>query len=411
VRILVSAFSCAPNVGSEAGVGWKWATELAKIHDVVVVTDVTRRSQIENATSSSGGSMRFVYYRPRWLRWVPLNSITAQVLYGLWQLCLLRFARALHRDERFDLCIHLTYGVFRQPSFLGYLGIPFIFGPLGGGEDAPLRLKRSLDWREWSKELLRAALNRWAMVDPILRCAYRRASMVVVRTDETRAALPRAFRSRAVVFQEIGVDVRPHLVPVLRSASEPLHVLFVGRLLGWKGVHLAIRAVSAAIRAGANIAFTIVGDGPCAGRLRRLAAEEGIGDRIKWINGLPQQELFSLYEASHCFLFPSLHDSGGNVVLEAQASCLPVICLDLGGPPTLVSETGSIVIGTSEKSEQDVVNSLSLALLELWADEGMRMAMASNARRHVATRSWGSRVNGLLALAAEFGVLGDGGAR
>ena len=142
MKILLSAFACAPNIGSETGVGWRWALELAKHHQVFVLTDISRRPMIEPALGNLTNP-KIVYFRPAFLRKLPLNRYTAQGLFSLWQYSLLPFACSLHRDHHFDLAIHLTYGVFRHPSFLGFLGIPFVFGPVGGGEDAPWRLKKS----------------------------------------------------------------------------------------------------------------------------------------------------------------------------------------------------------------------------------------------------------------------------
>src|SRR5512143_3015529 len=168
MKILLSAFAFAPNVGSEPGVGWRWAAELGKHNEVTVITDVTRRALVEAAGVVPPPNVRVEYYRPALLRSMPLNSTTAQLLYTLWQFGLLGFARRLQREQGFDLAIHCTYGVFRHPSFLGYIGIPFVFGPVGGGEDAPLALKRSIHGREKLKELLRSLLNMAALFDPFL---------------------------------------------------------------------------------------------------------------------------------------------------------------------------------------------------------------------------------------------------
>lgn len=399
MKILLSAFAFAPNMGSEPGVGWRWAMELAKNHRVTVATDVTRRELVEADGVQVPDNVEVVYYRPAWLRTIPLNSTTAQVLYTLWQFGLLGFARRLHRDRRFDLAIHATYGVFRHPSFLGYLGIPFVFGPLGGGEDAPLALKRSIRGREKLKELLRTALNKAALFDPFLWAAYARANLILVKTEDTRRALPWPFRRHAIVYPEIGFDASDGVIPPARGEGEPLRVLFAGRLLGWKGAHLAIRAVALALERGIAVEFTLLGKGPFEPELRRVALEAGIHDRIRWVSHLPQQDLFSLYHKMHCFLFPSLHDSSGNVVLEAQANGLPVICLDLGGPATLVNRNTAIVVDTQGQTEESVVNDLARALEMLGTDEAARFEMGKAAIANVReTMTWNNRVYGALAL-------------
>lgn len=402
MKILLSAFAFAPNVGSEPGVGWRWAAELGKQHEVMVVTDVTRRMLVEAEGVQLPPNVRVVYFRPAWLRVMPLNSATAPLLYTLWQFGLLGFSRRLQREQAFDLAIHCTYGVFRHPSFLGYLGIPFVFGPVGGGEDAPLALKRSIHGREKIKELLRSLLNKVALFDPFLWAAYAKATLILTKTEDTRQALPWPFRRRAIVYPEIGIDAPVGIQPTARQSGEPLRVLFAGRLLGWKGAHLAIRAVAQAVAQGVPVEFTLLGKGPFEPELRKVAAEVGVQDRIRWVSQMPQQELFALYRSMHCFLFPSLHDSSGNVVLEAQAYGLPIVCLDLGGPATLVTPDTAIVVRTQGRGEAEVVQNLADSLLAMANDESMRMAMAGAAIAHAQTdMSWESRANGALVFVRE----------
>lgn len=399
MKILLSAFAFAPNVGSEPGVGWRWAAELAKHHEVTVITDVTRRVLVEAVGAALPPNIRVVYYRPALLHSVPLNSTTAQLLYITWQFGLLGLARRLLHEQGFDLAIHCTYGVFRHPSFLGYLGIPFIFGPVGGGEDAPLALKRSIRGREKIKELLRSLLNKVALFDPFLWAAYTKSTLILTKTEDTRQALPWPFRRRAIVYPEIGIDAPNGIQARARQPGEPLHVLFAGRLLGWKGAHLAIRAVAQTIAQGVPVEFTLLGKGPFEPELRRVAASLGIQDCIQWVSQLPQQELFTMYQTMHCFLFPSLHDSSGNVVLEAQAFGLPVICLDIGGPVTLVTNETAIVVSTQNQSEEDVVQGLASAICGLAVDEQNRVAMSQAALEHTrGSMSWEKRAYGVFAL-------------
>lgn len=398
MKILLSAFSFAPNVGSEPGVGWRWAAELGQHHEVTVVTDVTRRVLVEADGVQLPPNVRVLFFRPGWLCAMPLNSATAPLLYALWQFGLLEFARRLHREQGLDLAIHCTYGVFRHPSFLGYLGIPFIFGPVGGGEDAPLALKRSIRGREKFKELLRSLLNKAVLFDPFLWAAYAKATLILTKTEDTRRALPWPFRRRAVVYPEIGIDVPSGIQPQTRQPGEPLHVLFVGRLLGWKGAHLAIRAVAQAIAQGVPVEFTLLGKGPFESELRKVADKVGMHDSIRWVNHMPQHELFALYQTMHCFLFPSLHDSSGNVVLEAQAFGLPVICLDVGGPATLVTSESALVVPTNHLDEEGVVVRLSEAIQFLARDEPRRLAMCRAALAHSRSMSWKDRVSDALVL-------------
>lgn len=400
MRILVSAFSFAPHQGSEPGVGWRWALELAREHQVVVLTDATRRPLVDPELAlHPQANLRVVYHRPGWLARVPLNSTTAQTLYALWQYSLPGLARRLHAEQPFQLALHLTYGVFRHPSFLGGLGIPFIFGPVGGGEDAPRALKRSITGRERVKEALRTAANRVALFDPLLWWGLSRADLILVKTPESRAALPWPFRERALVYPEIGIDAVQQQEPARREPGQPLRALYAGRLLGWKGVHLAIRAVAEARSRGCPVELDIVGRGPFEAALRALTAKLGMSSAVRFMGHVPQQRLFELYRCAHVFLFPSLHDSSGNVVLEAQAYGCPVICLGLGGPATLVSEASAWIVSTRNCNESDVVDGLAGALEQCASDEQQRLRRGEAARELAQASNWARRVEGCLALA------------
>jgi len=407
MKILLSAFACAPNTGSETGVGWRWAIELAKAnHEVVVLTDSTREVNIaKELRVSPVPNLTVVCYRPAWLKHIPLNSKTAQLLYSAWQYSLLPFARKLHKAHEFDLIIHLTYGVFRHPSFLGFVGPEFVFGPVGGGEDAPWSLKKSLPATEKFKEIIRSCLNALARYNPFLRLALGRATLILSKTEDTRQALPKRLQHKTFVFPEIGIDTsNTHSQAInQRDESKPLEVLFAGRMLGWKGAHLAIRACAAALNRGLPIHLTMVGNGPLLLWLKTLALKLGINNHVTWIGHIPQQELFALYRQMHCFLFPSLHDSSGNVVLEALSFGLPIVCLDIGGPVTLVNSDCASVISTANVNEQELVESMATALERLALNEEFRLSQIRAAFLKARTMSWCSRVTGVLDLVKKSG--------
>lgn len=366
MHILLSAFACSPTEGSESRAGWRVALELAKHHEVVVVTDEYRRAAIEaELAHTPRDNPRFVFYRPTWLRSVPFRGQFSRLLYVGWQYSLLPFARRLHRQHRFDVVWHLTWGVFRHPSFLGFMGIPFVLGPIGGGEDAPLRLKRSIHGRDKLAENIRMALNYLAHVSPILWWAFSRADLIFTRTPHTARMLPYGLGQRAICAQEIGATPRAGVV-AKQGTGGPLRVLYAGRLLALKGCHLALRAVAAARRRGLDIRYTLVGSGPYEAELRRLSHE--LGDVAEFIPHVSQEQLFEIYRDMDCFLFPTLHDSGGTVTLEALSFALPVICLDHCGPAEFVDASCGVVVPIANRDEDGVAAGLADALALLAGD-------------------------------------------
>lgn len=393
MKILVSAFAALPNAGSEGGVGWRWSEEWARDHEVVVITDLSRRPAIEAYLADHPTTNpRFIYFRPWWLRRLPLNSLTAQVLYQLWQIALLPFVKRLQRVEQFDLAHHVSYGVFRQPSLIGRAGIPLVFGPVGGGEDAPWALKASMSRRERLRELVRSGLNRFARIDPLLRWSLSGCALILAKTAATARALPAGFQARTQVALEIGTVPRADVAPRPAVSGRPFRLMYAGRLLGLKGIHLGLGALARAVARGVNVELSIVGDGPYERRLRDMAGQLGVGKLVRWARTVPQDELFAMYRDADAVLFPSLHDSSGNVVVEALSFALPVVCLDLGGPADIVTATSGCVVATAGLDEHRVIDALADAIERLARDGATYEALSAGALRRAAELDWTAQV-------------------
>ena len=165
-------------------------------------------------------------------------------------------------------------------------------------------------------------------------------------------------------------------------------LIYAGRLLCWKGVHLAIRALAHARQQGAAATLTVVGDGPARRKLVALAERLGVAPAIRWFGQVPRDQLLGMYSEHHAFLFPSLHDAGGMVVLEAGMHGLPVICLSLGGPGEMVDETSGCVVSTTGRSEEECVVALGSEIVELAKNECRRQQLARGALARSRAYSW-----------------------
>jgi glycosyltransferase involved in cell wall biosynthesis len=128
--------------------------------------------------------------------------------------------------------------------------------------------------------------------------------------------------------------------------------------------------------------FTIVGDGPELPRLRSLVGKYGLQRQVRFETWKPQEELWSTMRACDVFLFPSVRDGGGLVVVEAMAAGKPVICVDLGGPAMHVTEDCGVKV--APLSPEQVVRDLAAALERLYTDEELRLRMGKVARERAA---------------------------
>ena len=400
MKVLLSAYACEPGKGSEPGVGWHWAQELARLgHETWVLTRINNRSKIEaeTAVNPPPPNLHFVYYDlPRWARWWKKGHRGIHLYYVLWQFGAFGIARKYHRQENFDLVHHITFGVVRHPSFMGRLGIPFVFGPLGGGERAPWRLRAGYPLRGLILDAIRDLLNLGVRFDPLMRHTYRRATHILAKTSQSQGLVPRPYQSKARVQLEIGVDapdaVKTRATPE-ESSSQPFRVLFVGRFLYWKGVHLGLEAFSRVVAQHPGARMTLVGQGPEEEWLRQKAERLGLAEAIDWIPWVAQETLWDYYRSHDALLFPSLHDSSGNAVLEALAHGLPVVCLDLGGPAELVDATCGKIVVTEGCNADTVVDRLAVALTELANHPGTASRLSQGALTRARQFAWDAVVS------------------
>lgn len=380
LRILLSAYACEPDKGSEPGIGWRWALNLSESgHDVHVITRSNNRDDIEAALRRNPVQRLSVAYYdlPVWARWWKRGGRGVYLYYLLWQWGAFLVARKLCRHYRFDIVHHITFGVFRQPSFMAFLGVPFVFGPVGGGERAPHGLRRSFPLSGKLKDFLRDVANAAVKIDPIMHGVFSRSAVILCKTRETLEAIPSRYRTKCQVQLEIGTS---GVVTSAAHDNDALRLLYVGRLVYLKGVHLALRAFAKLLERHPDVRFTIVGSGPEQPRLQKLADQLGVQHAVDWVPWLARSEVLGIYSKHDVLLFPSLHDSSGNVVLEALANGTPVVCLNLGGPGVLVDDRCGIRVDA--RDEREAIAGLSDALRSLAEDRQLcrRMGKAATAR-------------------------------
>src|SRR6185437_4658491 len=243
VKILLSAFACEPHRGSECAVGWNWAIELARAgHAVTVLTHSRSRDVIDRAIGKMPDSQvpSFVYHEvPALFRWEKRGLL--HLHYILWQWEAARLAASHHERERFDCVHHVTYAGIRGPSFMGRLGIPFTFGPVGGGEQAPWRLRMGYHLREQLTDLIRSILNVAVRSGMFLSPTLAAAAKIYVTSRETLNVLPRQYRKKAEIELAIASDSVPE-GPVPERSNRAYRVLYAGRFLDSKGMFLGLPA-------------------------------------------------------------------------------------------------------------------------------------------------------------------------
>ncbi|HEY9660754.1 MAG TPA: glycosyltransferase family 4 protein [Allocoleopsis sp.] len=385
LKVLLVAYACRPDKGSEPGVGWNMARELAKHHDVWVLTRQNNASAIDSfLTQTPVAGLQVVYCDlPPVLRWWKYERWEVHLHYALWQLSAYFVARRLHHHIQFDLAHHATYSRYCNPSFLTFLPIPMILGPVGGGESAPTSFWQDYGLRGQLYELLREG-SRWlGEQDPLVWLTARRSRAVLVSTHETASRMKALGAKRIeTIAGQTGINQQElaQLGLLAHPVSDrPVRFLSLGRLLHWKGFHLGLRAFAQANLPHAE--YWIVGEGKELGNLEALVQELGIGDRVRFWGNLPRDQALSVLGECDVLVHPSLHDFSPTVCLEAMAAGKPVLCLNIGGPAVQITETTGIRVA-AETPEQ-AVQDLAKAMIQLASTPELRCQMGEAGQQRV----------------------------
>lgn len=153
-------------------------------------------------------------------------------------------------------------------------------------------------------------------------------------------------RQDDVVVQHMGVDCDDIAYHWRPWNDGPLEIVSVCRLVEKKGIEYALRAVARLEhdRPGLDWRYSIIGDGPLTDGLKALAAELGLGARVRFLGALPHARVKAELARSHVFLLPSVTARDGDVegipvaLMEAAASGLIVVSTRHSGIPELIED-------------------------------------------------------------------------
>lgn len=381
LKVLFIAFACEPERGSEPMVGWNCAWHASRERPVWVITDPLHQVKMDRwLTEHNERNIRVAYHAmPSWTQWMWKSLITVNIYYYFWNIGAGRLARKMHAEQRFDVVHHVTYVRYWMPSAGANLGIPFVWGPLGGGESAPRGFLKGMGLKgrvgEWLRDAMRWVFER----DPRLKSCAQSASVSIACSAQTAERMQRLGVRDLRVMSSIGIDPGNKKDPYTRPEDGQVRFISVGRLLHWKGFHFGLEAFAKA--AIPDSEFVVVGTGPCLEPLREQAQALGIADKVRFTGELPWRDALRQFQESDVLVHPSLHDSGGFVLLEAMEMAKPVICLALGGPGVYVNKACGFAVPA--KNVDQAISDIATAMRTLAADSALRHRLGQAGRERV----------------------------
>lgn len=387
MKILASVYACSPYDGSERAVGWNWIKELDKSNQITAITSHVYQRDIENFIKKNPSviqNTKFVYVDVPHTKW-HVGYRLERLYYMLWQKEATKKAKELCKKEKYDLVHHITYVTCVLPTFMHELDVPFLYGPVSGGENTPAVIRYPMSKKERVIELIRS-LSQWFFKSTSnFAKTMDRAKLILVTTDETKALIPKKYHSKIKVFQSIGLTEDIFTPEPPQKRNEKVRFLVAGRMLYWKGFELAIRAFVKASQTNSEIELTVLGDtenNPSYEAHKRHLNKlcEGSEDKIKFVSKVPHSEMKNFYDQFDCLLNCSLRDSGCFVVMEGMSRGLPLICVNTGGPK--INTTNDFAIKIEPAPMDVMIDKISDAIVLITENEELRENMGKAARIH-----------------------------
>jgi len=338
MKVLISAYACEPDKGSEPEVGFRTMLAAARQHDVWVVTRENNVDSIKSALEERPDRDRVRVVGVD----LPPSARQAKRRWGLaglhwyydrWQRQLSDVVVRLDHEFDFDVVHHVTFANYWTRCGAAILNKPLVWGPVGGGVDTPLPLAHLLGWRGLGRDGARLLLRSAAQATPWVRRCRRAAAVVLAQNPETSRRIAVAERRPPEILAN-ALAVAAELPP--QRGPRSCDVIFAGRLIPYKAAVLAVSAMRFIRHPHATL--HIYGHGPEHDRIAAWVRRYGLSARVRLAGAIPRAALLEHIGLAGVVLHTALHDDSPLSMAEALALGTPVVYLSRGGPPVLADQ-------------------------------------------------------------------------
>lgn len=393
LSILINAYACSPNMGSEPGMAWNWCINLAKHCELHIITEGEFRDKIEGIlpTLPQGKNMHF-YYNPvsdeiRKMCWNQ-GDWRFYKYYKEWQWKTYLIAKDICQKIHIDILHQLNMIGFREPGYLWKIpDIPFIWGPVDAKESFPTAYLERASLKTKLFMHLKNTITKWQLKHAKrVHLAAKRASYVISASSNSQQAFKKYFQIESPLLNETGCYFQEH--PIIdKSKKEYLDILWVGKLDFRKQLGLALRSI--AETRNPHIKLHIVGGGNTL-PYQALAKELGIEVQCKWYGAVSHEEVQKIMQESDVFFFTSVAEGTPHVVLEAIGNNLPIVCFNTCGQGDSVNEKVGRKIELSNPTTS--MHEFARILNELADNLPQLKEMAENCKERQQELSWENKI-------------------
>lgn len=380
--LLVSAYACEPLKGSEQGVGWNWVLQMAKCNKLHVITRANNQDPIEDYLPKDiAENITFYYYdAPALIKDFKSRAKGLYLYYTIWQIGIIPCVSQIIKKHDINYTMHLTMGSIWMPTFLPFFKIPFIWGPVGGGEGIPKAFLQSMPIKQRLVQALRYLLKYMNYINPLFIYTCLKSSTILIRTNNTLEYIPAFFRYKTRIILETSIENRIFDIKKSEVSDEVVRLVTTGRLIPLKNVITIINALQM-VPTSYNFCLTIIGSGSEKHRIAKQIENANLLSQVELIEEIPRENVLRILSKSDIYLFPSLKEGGSWALMEAMAIGLPVICLKWSGMEIITDDSSAIRLQISNPTQ--MTKDFARAICELIDNPKLRNDMGRHARERI----------------------------
>ena len=402
LSILINAYACSPNMGSEPGMAWNWCTNLAKYCELHIITEGEFKDKIEATVPSlpQGKNMHF-YYNPvsedvRKMCWNQ-GDWRFYYYYKKWQKKTLEIAKEIVEKYPIDIIHQLNMVGFREPGYLWKIEKPFIWGPIAGIGNIPFSFLKDAKLKFKIFFLLKNRITQLQLqYSKRVIAALKKANYIFTVSPEAKETIYKYHKIKTFPINETGC-ISPCLEKV-PNKNKNFTILWVGRFIYTKQLQVALDTI-AQIKHLGNIEFHIIGQSFNSQEsisYKKHATLLGIDHMCTWHGLIPHDKVLDMMKRADLFFFTSIFEATSTVILEAIENSLPILCFNrCGFGPLIDSSIGyRIPLSTPQQS----INDFAEKITYLFNHRDVLKQMSENCRVRQEELSWDNKAKQMVSL-------------
>lgn len=398
-KVLISAYACSPNRGSEPGLGWNFVHGLSEHYEVHVISEQLKwepeiKAKLEE-NPSLNKNLKFYFIkkkRNKKLRkfWPP----SYYWFYKSWQKEAYKLAIKLDAKENFDIIHQLNMVGFREPGYLWKINKPFVWGPIGGLENSPWNFLPSLGLKGLVFYSGRNLYNLFQrnFSKRARQAAQRKNNYLIAATPTNQDLIKSLWGVNSQIICEVGQETYKTQITPPKRLSIDDHLKIV-----WSGQHIPGKNLSLLLNALKNVNFPfelhILGIGSMTKNWKKLAKDIGIDNSCYWYGWIEREKAIDIMRTGHVFSITSISDLTSTVTLEALSYGVPIVCLNHCGFAHVVTDECGIKVPAN--SPKKAAKNIAIALEKIYSDENYRQRLSTGAIKRSSEFSWDNKIDQL----------------